>query len=93
MPALIRRLTKSIQEFRHCLSPVMIISYEMFLRCHEKIQDIRFDLVVCDEGHRLKNAGRKTTTVQYVSVARFRMLIFELVWQYRQSMGCQHAEE
>jgi DNA repair and recombination protein RAD54B len=53
---------KRAEEFRHCLSPVMIISYEMFLRCHEKIQDIRFDLVVCDEGHRLKNAGRKTTT-------------------------------
>lgn len=34
---------------------VMIISYEMFVRCFEDINHIDFDLIICDEGHRLKN--------------------------------------
>ncbi len=43
--------------------PVMVISYEMFVRSVEVIQRVNFDLVVCDEGHRLKNSGIKTTSV------------------------------
>ncbi len=43
--------------------PVMVISYEMFVRSVEAIQRVNFDLVVCDEGHRLKNSGIKTTSV------------------------------
>lgn len=42
---------------------VMIISYEMFVRCHAEINDITFDLVVCDEGHRLKNNNIKAAKV------------------------------
>ncbi|XP_032677670.1 DNA repair and recombination protein RAD54B-like isoform X1 [Odontomachus brunneus] len=38
---------------------VMIISYEMFIRCHTEITEIIFDLIVCDEGHRLKNSNIK----------------------------------
>ena len=45
------------------LLPVMIVSYEMFVRCFDEIQKIKFDLIVCDEGHRLKNAGNKTSSV------------------------------
>ena len=45
------------------LYPVLIISYEMFLRSREDLQSVNFDLVVCDEGHRLKNAEAKTTSV------------------------------
>ena len=35
----------------------------MFVRVYEQIQQITFDLVVCDEGHRLKNTQIKTSSV------------------------------
>ncbi|XP_015191189.1 PREDICTED: DNA repair and recombination protein RAD54B-like isoform X1 [Polistes dominula] len=38
-------------------SQVLIISYEMFVRSYEEIKDIKFDLIICDEGHRLKNSN------------------------------------
>ena len=41
----------------------MIVSYEMFMRCYEVIKDIQFDIIICDEGHRLKNTSTKTTMV------------------------------
>lgn len=54
----------SFQEFVHSTNhPVLIISYEMFVRTIEVIQSLTFDLIICDEGHRLKNASIKTTTV------------------------------
>ena len=42
---------------------MIVINYEMFLRCVEDIKNVKFDLVVCDEAHRLKNNVIKTTTV------------------------------
>ncbi|XP_078073165.1 DNA repair and recombination protein RAD54B isoform X2 [Mustelus asterias] len=44
------------------LYSVLIISYEMLLRCLEQIQTIQFNLIICDEGHRLKNSSIKTST-------------------------------
>ncbi|XP_054548080.1 DNA repair and recombination protein RAD54B isoform X2 [Talpa occidentalis] len=41
---------------------VLIISYEMLLRSLDHIKNIKFDLLICDEGHRLKNSTIKTTT-------------------------------
>lgn len=41
---------------------VLIISYEMLLRSLDQIKNIKFDLLICDEGHRLKNSAIKTTT-------------------------------
>lgn len=41
---------------------VLIISYEMLLRSLDQIRNINFDLLICDEGHRLKNSAIKTTS-------------------------------
>ncbi|NXL11162.1 RA54B protein, partial [Mesembrinibis cayennensis] len=43
------------------LYSVLIISYEMLLRSLDQIQAIEFNLLICDEGHRLKNSSIKTT--------------------------------
>ncbi|OXB69398.1 hypothetical protein ASZ78_004888 [Callipepla squamata] len=52
-----------VEEFINSpLYSVMIISYEMLLRSLDQIQAIEFNLLICDEGHRLKNSSIKTTT-------------------------------
>ena len=43
--------------------PVLIMSYEMFVRSYEHVTRLRFDLLVCDEGHRLKNEKIKASTL------------------------------
>ena len=53
-----------LQEFaRSAIYPVMVVSYEMLLRYISDVQNIRFDLIICDEAHRLKNCSIKTTAV------------------------------
>uniref|UniRef100_G3P371 RAD54 homolog B n=1 Tax=Gasterosteus aculeatus aculeatus TaxID=481459 RepID=G3P371_GASAC len=42
------------------LHSVLVISYEMLLRSLE--QKVEFGLVICDEGHRLKNSSIKTSS-------------------------------
>ncbi|KAJ9580257.1 hypothetical protein L9F63_004070 [Diploptera punctata] len=42
-------------------TPVMLISYEMFVRYYEDISQTKFDLLICDEGHRLKNTSIRTS--------------------------------
>lgn len=42
---------------------VMIIGYEMFVRNVDDINCLNFDLLICDEGHRLKNSEVKTLKV------------------------------
>lgn len=42
---------------------IMIISYEMLIKYQQDIEQIAFDLIICDEGHRLKNNDIKTTKV------------------------------
>ena len=44
--------------------PVLLISYELFMRCYEELHKIHFDIIICDEGHRLKNAAIKTSSVR-----------------------------
>ncbi|KAM6215655.1 DNA repair and recombination protein RAD54B [Rhynchocyon petersi] len=52
-----------VEEFiKSPLYSVLIISYEMLLRSLEQIKTIKFDLLICDEGHRLKNSAIKTTS-------------------------------
>jgi DNA repair and recombination protein RAD54B len=45
-----------------CSLQVLIISYEMLLRNLETVQKVKFDVLVCDEAHRLKNTDIKTTS-------------------------------
>lgn len=57
--------------------PVLIISYEMFVRGYEVVKKVPFDLVVCDEGHRLKNTAIKTTTVSRTELmSTYTFLLF-----------------
>nr|XP_057940628.1 DNA repair and recombination protein RAD54B isoform X2 [Doryrhamphus excisus] len=52
-----------IEQF--ALSPlhnVLVISYEMLLRSLEQVQKVEFGLIICDEGHRLKNSNIKTSS-------------------------------
>ncbi|XP_019747712.1 DNA repair and recombination protein RAD54B isoform X2 [Hippocampus comes] len=44
------------------LHDVLVISYEMLLRCLEQVQKVDFGLIICDEGHRLKNSSIKTSS-------------------------------
>ncbi len=40
---------------------MLIISYEMLIRAISDLEKISFDLIICDEAHRLKNTNIKTT--------------------------------
>ncbi|KAM6968402.1 DNA repair and recombination protein RAD54B [Aplochiton taeniatus] len=44
------------------LHSVLVISYEMLLRSLDQIVKVDFGLVICDEGHRLKNSSIKTSS-------------------------------
>ncbi|CAG5128018.1 unnamed protein product, partial [Candidula unifasciata] len=67
---------KRVDEFvRSGLHPVLVISYEMFVRYHELIKQVPFDLVVCDEGHRLKNTAIKTTSILTSLPCRRRIVL------------------
>ncbi|XP_021937770.1 DNA repair and recombination protein RAD54B-like isoform X3 [Zootermopsis nevadensis] len=55
--------------------PVMLISYEMFLRYYDDISQIQFDLLICDEGHRLKNTTIRTYALLYQIDCKRRILL------------------
>lgn len=73
-------------------SAVLVISYEMLLRSVERVAQLDFGIVICDEGHRLKNSGIKTSaalsglrcvrrvilTGQWVSEGRVRGRVFSM---------------
>ncbi|XP_042146804.1 DNA repair and recombination protein RAD54B isoform X2 [Ixodes scapularis] len=53
------------------LYPVLILSYEMYLRVSDSLANINFDLLICDEAHRLKNANIKIAgSLQNLGITR-----------------------
>ncbi|XP_076344572.1 DNA repair and recombination protein RAD54B-like [Tachypleus tridentatus] len=65
-----------VQDFIHSpLHAVLIISYEMYVRHHDILAQVSFDLLICDEGHRLKNTGIKTTNVINNQPVKRRVLL------------------
>ncbi|XP_033606258.1 DNA repair and recombination protein RAD54B isoform X3 [Cryptotermes secundus] len=55
--------------------PIMLISYEMFVRYYDDISQIHFDLLICDEGHRLKNTTIRTYALLYQLDCKRRILL------------------
>jgi SNF2 family DNA or RNA helicase len=59
------------------MSPVLIISYEMFRKHSARLNlTPKLDIILCDEGHRLKNAtGTKTITALAECKAKKRIVL------------------
>ncbi|ETN66628.1 DNA repair and recombination protein RAD54 [Anopheles darlingi] len=55
--------------------PVLIISYEMLAKQIDELETVKFDLIFCDEGHRLKNSNVKVFGVLSKLECRRRVLI------------------
>ncbi|KAF8371752.1 hypothetical protein PRIPAC_78181 [Pristionchus pacificus] len=60
-PAMLVRKVSDIGLFAsaHKITPFLVVSYDMALRYAPALSSCQFDLLVCDEGHRLKNASGK----------------------------------
>ena len=73
----LRYVRNFLQEFaKSVIYPVMVVSYEMLLRYISDVQSINFDLIICDEAHRLKNCGIKTTAVSKLVSGSLTMLSY-----------------
>jgi len=42
-------------------APVLVVSYEMLVRAEAQLKEVKWDILVCDEAHRLKNSEIKTS--------------------------------
>ena len=52
-----------VSQFRsYTTAPILMLSYEMLVRTAAELAQITWDLVVCDEAHRMKNATIKTSS-------------------------------
>ncbi|XP_043509050.1 DNA repair and recombination protein RAD54B-like isoform X1 [Frieseomelitta varia] len=60
---------------KHIRNSVLIISYDMLIKYKQEIEQIPFDLIICDEGHRLKNNDIKTAKILYNLNCKRRILL------------------
>jgi len=63
------------QQGRRIMNPVLIISYETFRAHAEVLNKSEIGIVICDEGHRLKNAENQTYTALNALKAKRRILL------------------
>eukprot|EP01129_Flabellula_baltica_P011803 TRINITY_DN5226_c0_g1_i1.p1 TRINITY_DN5226_c0_g1~~TRINITY_DN5226_c0_g1_i1.p1 ORF type:complete len:771 (-),score=153.12 TRINITY_DN5226_c0_g1_i1:7-2319(-) len=66
---------KILDHFQSIYKPILIMSYEQ-CRIHiERLKKINFGLMICDEGHRLRNPSSKTTAAINSLPCRRRILL------------------
>lgn len=73
-------------------SRIMIVSYEMFARNFDQVNEFGFDLLICDEGHRLKNSEAKILkVVRYLALISWSAVlsIVSLVLQLLAQLKCE----
>jgi DNA repair and recombination protein RAD54B len=56
-------------------APILVMSYEMLVRTLPEVQTICWDLVVCDEAHRMKNSMIKTSSSLGKLACRRKLLL------------------
>ncbi|KAI5092271.1 DNA repair and recombination protein RAD54B, partial [Silurus meridionalis] len=65
-----------VEDYISCpRSPVMVISYEMLLRSVDSLKKLEFGVVICDEGHRLKNSNIKTASALTALACERRVIL------------------
>uniref|UniRef100_A0A0K2TQB2 DNA repair and recombination protein RAD54Blike [Oryzias latipes] n=1 Tax=Lepeophtheirus salmonis TaxID=72036 RepID=A0A0K2TQB2_LEPSM len=68
--------SKITEYLKYPNEPVVIISYEMFVRCFNEISRLDFQLLIADEGHRLKNSSIKASTlIQSMNGTKKRVIL------------------
>lgn len=60
---------------RRCINPILIISYETFRLHAQVLHQDEVGLVLCDEGHRLKNSENQTYQALINLKAKRRVLL------------------
>ena len=65
-----------VSQFRsYGSAPILLVSYEMMVRTLEELLKVPWDLVVCDEAHRLKNSETKASSCLAKLPCRKRVLL------------------
>ena len=67
---------EKVAQFRsYGSAPVLLLSYEMMVRCFKELLQVPWDLVVCDEAHRLKNSSSQGATCLASLPCKRRLLL------------------